>query len=296
MFADNENIIDLVVSTVNIIQPGNSLIVAGNSIFQGNVTISGTLSGGGITPINIGTGVGIFKQISGGNSEFKSILAGTGIGITNLTNEMQINVTATASQISSTASAPVTATNVQTAINQLATNSHEKNKDTILDDNGTNEISALELRQHLDLYLELLDTTGGLTIPTSNIDIPFNSQVYINSNYSHTPGTAVITFNSAGIYNITYKATTEITTGIKRTNVEFKLQIDTGGGYTDIDRSKSNVTNRTTGSGPETTYSTNILTIASGDKIKLTAIKVVSGVSTVKTVDNQTNIIIFKIK
>lgn len=292
MIADNENIIDLVVTTINIIQPGDSLVVAGNSIFQGDVTIEGTLTGGGATgytPINIGTGEGIFKQTSGSNAEFKSLLGGTGISITSLSNELQLDVDATASEITSTPSGSITATDVQTAINQLATNTHSQNTDTILDDGGTNEVSALDIRQHLDQYLELVDVSGGLTIPTSDVDIPFDSQVHINTNYTHTSGTAEITINVTGTYNIVYKATTEITSGSLRTNVEFRLQVDTGGGYVDVDRSKSNSTNRTTGAGPNTTYSSNIIDMTAGDKIKLTAIKLV-GPSTVETVINQTNI------
>lgn len=298
MKADNENIIDLVVSTINIIQPGDSLVVAGNSFFQGDVTIDGTLTtsggGGGTTPINIGVGDGVFKQVSGSNSEFKSLLEGTGISITNLANELRFDIDATASEITNVPSGTIISTNVQGAINELESDAHTQNTDTSLDTGGSNPTTALELRQHLDQYLELLDGSGGLTIPLTDVDIPFDTQIHINSNYSHTGGSAEITFNVAGTYNIIYKATTEITSGVFRTNVEFRLQLDTGGGYIDVDRSKSNTQNRTTGSGPSTTFSTNIITVSATDKIKLTAIKLL-GTSTVETVLDETNIIIFKL-
>jgi hypothetical protein len=173
--------------------------------------------------------------------------------------------------ISSPAPPIVTATNVQGAIDQLAE----------------------EIAQNHKQYLEVSDTTGGITIPMVVIDIPFDSQPYNNTNYTHIPGTPGIVFNVAGTYKVCYKATTEITSGFLRTNAEFELQLDAGGGFAPVPNSGSNVTNRTTGSGPATITSTNYVTVGVGDELKLVAEKTV-GTSTVRMVAGKTNIVINK--
>lgn len=257
--ADKQNIIDLVVTTINIISPNDALIVAGNGLFQEDVVIDGDL-----------TVLGTINGAVGGGTSGSSIASNV-ISLPALPN--------------------ITATNVQDAINQLSTLSHTQNTDTILDNGGTNEISALEINQHIKQYLELSDTAGGLTLTSIETDIPFNSQPHINSNYSHTLTNPNVIFNVSGTYKIIYKATTAITSGVLRTNIEFKLQIDTGGGYTDVVGSQANTTNRTTGSGPSTVHSTNYITVSTGDELKLVGKQLV-GTSTVKTVANQTNLVI----
>jgi len=261
--ANPNNIIDLVVSTINVISPGDSLAIAGNGLFKNDVVIDGDLTVYGT--IN-GTGIG-----GGGTS-------GTPLAI----------------NVESVPSLPnVTAINVQDAINQLSSLSHTQNTDTTLDSGGVNQITASELNQHIKQYLEISDTSGGLVIPTIDVDIPFDTHLHINTHYTHTIGSPIIIFNVSGTYKIVYKATTEITNGFTRTNTEFGLQIDTGGGFVDIPNTKSNVTNRTTGGGPSTIHSTHYITVNAGDDIKLIAQKTV-GTSTVTTVAGKTTMVINK--
>lgn len=231
--ADKDHIIDLVVTTINVIGENTPFIVAGDSIFKNDVTIEGDLT---------------------------------------VTGNINGTAPTIASNVQSDPFAPVTATNVQDAIDQLA--------------------ALVSTPSFNDQYLEIYDSVGGLTIPSGiSVDIPFDTQEHTNTNYSHTTPSAVVTFNVAGTYKVEYKATTQITSGFLRTNTEFKLQIDTGGGFVDVPQSKSNITNRTTGAGPSTVQSTNFITVSVGDDLKLVAEKIV-GPSTVETVAEQTNLVI----
>ena len=263
---DTEHIIDLEITTLNILGDGNALGVVGDSHFYNNVDVDGDLNVGG----------NIYGMIV---STTSSMLA---------------------SNVIYTPTAPLTSTNVQGALDQLpgliGGGGHTQNTDTSLDVGGPNEISALTIKQHIEQYLELVDTAGGLVIPFTPTDIPFNMQVHINSNYSHTISSAVIAFNVSGTYEVSYKASTQITSGSQRTNTQFKLQLDTGGGFVDIPRTFSNVDNRASGTGPSSTFSTNIITVSALDEIKLVANKIVvsPSTSTVATVSGHTNIIITK--
>lgn len=80
---------DLLVSGTNI------KTINGTSLLgSGDITISGG-SGEVNTASNVGTGEGVFKQKSGVNLEFKSLLAGTGITVTNNANDLTIATTIT---------------------------------------------------------------------------------------------------------------------------------------------------------------------------------------------------------
>ena len=257
--ADKDHIIDAVITTLNIVGSGVSLISSGNSLFHQNVNIEGDLSVTG----NI----------------YGSLPA------------------LTASDITSTPIAPLTALDVQFAIDQLAGFAHTQNTDTKLDIGGTYEISASEVAQHIKQYIELYDSVGGLVLAFTDSDILFDTQVHMNTNYFHTGGTSVITFNVGGTYQIIYKATTEIISGSHRINAEFHLETDSGGGFLPIPGTTSNTTNRTTGSGPSSTSSVNIITVGAGDDIKLVGRKIVTHItntSTVKMVGKKTNILITK--
>jgi hypothetical protein len=261
--ADKDHIIDIVSSTINVVGPGISFIAGGGALFKQDLTIDGDLIVNGL--INGGTGGGT-----------------TG--------------TVIASGVISTPFAPVTATDVQTAIDQLAGLTHTQNTDIKLDNGGANEVSASELAQHIQQYIELVDTTGGMVLAYTDSDIPFTTQTHINSNYSHTGGSAIITFNIGGMYQVLYKATTEITNGSHRTNSEFELELDTGGGFLPITGTSSNTTNRTSGSGPSSTSSMNIITVSAGDDLKLVVRKIVvhSLTSTVEMVSGKTSVVITK--
>lgn len=101
--------------------------------------------------------------------------------------------------------------------------------------NGTNSVQVMSngcefmiLRiklDNLDDISKYLDTyTTSNTILTNTFsNIPFNTNRYIDSIYSHTSGSSDITINQSGIYVIKCKITTDKTSGIDESQSEFNL-------------------------------------------------------------------------
>jgi hypothetical protein len=236
--ATNEKRIDGVFTTLNVIDTSTSIISAGDIVGKGDAIIEGDLTVNG------------------------TLTAGMTIG------------TISSSSVTHIPTLPLTGTTVQVAIDQLGGLSHTQNTDTILAEGTSFEIGADLIHPHINQYVELINGTGGIVLPFTNVDIPFDTQSFLSSDYSHVLGTASITFNQGGVYQVNYQASTIITSGTYRVNVQFQLEVDVGGGFTAVPRSSSYTNNRTTGSGSSSTTNTSFLTVSAGDTLKLVGRKV----------------------
>lgn len=231
--ATTDKRIDGVFTTLNIIDPNTSVISSGDIIGKGDAVIEGDLTVNGI------------------------LTAGMTIG------------TIPSSSVIHIPTAPLTGTNVQVALDEVAGLIHTQNTDTILAEGTPIEVGADVLHPHVNQYLELLDTVGGTIVPFTDIDVSFNTQVFVTSDYSHTSGDSSITINQSGTYKIQYQGASIITNGTHRVSVQFQLELNNGGGFASIPGSLSYTNNRTTGSGPMSTNNTSFVTISVGDVVRL---------------------------
>ena len=236
--ATTDKRIDGVFTTLNIIDPNTSVISLGYIIGKGDAVIEGDLTVNG------------------------TLTAGMTIG------------TIPSSSVTHIPSAPITGTNVQLALDEVAGLIHIQNTDTILAEGTPLEVGVDVIHPHIYQYVELLDTAGGVVIPFTDIDVPFDTQVFVTSDYSHTPGSSSITFNQAGTYRVQYQGSSIITSGTHRVSVQFQLELDNGGGFAPIPGSLSYTSNRTVGSGASSTNHTSFVTVGASDIVRLVCRKI----------------------
>lgn len=127
--------------------------------------------------------------------------------------------------------------------------------------------------------IDLYDSAGGQTIatggggnPSTFTDITWDTQRQIDSAYSHTTSTAPVTINRTGRYQIMYEITLEIgNASTSRTTSDFRMMIDTGGGFADIPGTCAFAYHRTDAGGNDrtTATATAIIDITAGDIVKV---------------------------
>lgn len=132
------------------------------------------------------------------------------------------------------------------------------------------------------------DNAGGLALTTTWADLSLNVQTKVDSQYTHTSGTAPVTIQEDGWYEITYNVSTDSTSGSDRTTSRAKLQLDSGGGYADIPGSFGYMYNRQATEGEDTVSRTIVHSFSTGDIIKLQA-DILSG-SNVSTIAGGTSL------
>jgi len=133
------------------------------------------------------------------------------------------------------------------------------------------------------------DATGG-TSTTSSVtwtDIPFDTEVFETSDFTHAANSAEVTINTAGIYLVSYYVDCKATTTVKDTAFDAHITIDTGGGYGSLSASHS--TGSTRGDGDMTTKPIGtaslvmLVEFGSGDKIKIQIKKSDAAAATMQT-------------
>jgi hypothetical protein len=297
--AKNNNIIDGVFTTLNILGTrSNALRVVGGAKFDNNITIGGTLNANNLlitgttstlitNAVNVGTGDVIYKGLSGSNLQFKTVSHSPYINITTTSNTLAFDVSnlvknhisstsnphnVTASQVSSTTTDKISLTTVQGAINTL---------------------SAL-VGSSFTTFFEAYNNVAQ-TISTSYTDIVYNLTNQNNAIYTFTLGTSEITFTTTGKYLVQVKNTFDMTTGTVQTGMISKLILNAGAGYNDVGGSINSSYLRTTGVGYATTYTSHIVNISTGHKIKVQALTTNGSPTVVQTVNSGCNIVIQRV-
>lgn len=145
-------------------------------------------------------------------------------------------------------------------------------------------------------YFEAYDAAGGTTVGGTIVDLPLDTQRISNSDYSHTLGSAVVTINTTGTYLVYGHFSTEIPSGggTSRSQTAGALYLDAGAGFSEVPGTRIWNYNRTQGAGANSGSFMALMSLSSGDEIKLRALQT-SGTSTVQTAAEGTGLMLTRI-
>lgn len=113
------------------------------------------------------------------------------------------------------------------------------------------------------------DSTGNATHTTSSSTVNLNSTLTNNDTDVFTLASDVVTIGADGFYLISYQVGGD-DPGATRTSIKANLQLDTGGGYSNVTGSEVWGYTRTA-NDPGTASGSVVLSLSSGDKIRLVA-------------------------
>lgn len=167
--------------------------------------------------------------------------------------------------------------------------------------NGSNWVltnSAFSVSDLLDVaptQSQTISTSGGGN-PTTYVDIDWGDQILLGAGYTHSTTTnpEEITVQGDGIYEISYSISTNQVATTSRTVTNIRLVLDTGSGFTPIDRSSGAIYNRTAAAGEGTVTKTLKLSLSDGDIIKVQCRRL-SGNGSIITIFQGCNITITKL-
>lgn len=130
----------------------------------------------------------------------------------------------------------------------------------------TNEWVGLPKKDYFSAY-DLVGNTNVTSVATVTIDTIFK-----NSDSSvFTLTSNEVTVNKTSTFMVTIDCTTDISSGVARSNSRAQLEIDTGSGFNTITGSLTWMYNRLDVNGEDTGSSTIIIDINAGDVLRITA-------------------------
>ncbi len=116
------------------------------------------------------------------------------------------------------------------------------------------------------------DSIGGVSIAGTWVDLTLNQQVRSDDQFTHTSGTAPITIDENGWYEITYNISTDATGGgNSNATAEARLVEDIGSGFTQIPGSVGSMLHRSGGNSSSNASVTVLREFQAGDQVKLQA-------------------------
>ena len=121
------------------------------------------------------------------------------------------------------------------------------------------------------------DPVSETSVNMSWTDVPLDVNRVIDSDFSHTAGSAIVTINTSGYYMLTARCSTYVASGSTRTTTLAHLVLDTGSGYNEIEGSMGCMYNRLSTDGYSTCTISMIRSFNAGDKIKMQCIRITSG-------------------
>ncbi len=125
--------------------------------------------------------------------------------------------------------------------------------------------------------------TVATNISAGFTDIPLDVQRVADSSYTHVAGSGVVTINQDGLYDVTYTVSNDVTSGSTRSISQSRLSLDNGGGFSPVLGSDSFGYNRTAAGGESSSTRNILLSMDSGDQIKIEASRI-AGTSTILTI------------
>jgi hypothetical protein len=143
---------------------------------------------------------------------------------------------------------------------------------------GTNWTPKSNAPQFFDAW----ESVGGVVISTGVVPIPLGTVRQQTSAFTFTPGGSEVTINEDGIYSITARLTTDISTGTVRSISQVDVQADSGFGFGNISGTVGRLYNRTATDGESTATVTFMCTCSAGDKLRIVGSRI-SGTSTIVT-------------
>jgi len=141
-----------------------------------------------------------------------------------------------------------------------------------------------------DSYFCGYNSAGGQIIAGTWVDIIWDNQERVDSDYSNTLSSADITINTTGYYDIRVNVTTYITSGNNRSQSEARLVLN--GSF--ISGTKAYMYNREVSEGGSTGTIDIVKSLTAGDVLKVQCIRQAGG-STINTYPDGCRIVIKKI-
>lgn len=144
-----------------------------------------------------------------------------------------------------------------------------------------------------DSMLDIYETGTTVNNTAGYVDVTWDAQALVGSNYGHTIGSAEITLSASGYYEVVYSISLDRTMG-GRSQSRSRLVLDSGGGYNEILRTGAYGYHRTITAGEDTNMKNIKQFFNVGDKIKL-QFRIEVGGGALTTIANASNITITKL-
>lgn len=122
----------------------------------------------------------------------------------------------------------------------------------------------------LDDVFYAYDGAGVTLIANTPTDLPFDTEVREDSDYTHAADSAEVTINTTGSYLVDYNCTMDVV-GTARYVAEHWIERNTGGGFIEAPGTRSGTYHRTTGDGLDNASIEAYLELNVGDIIKAVA-------------------------
>ena len=142
--------------------------------------------------------------------------------------------------------------------------------------------------KYIDVY-----STSTNTFASSYIDVPLNVERHKDSDFTHAANSAEITVNTTDTYEIIMRISVDVASSSRTSSIS-RLMLDTGSGYAEVAGSFAYGYHRTTSQGESTMFSSIILALDSGDKVKM-QVKREDGSGTLQLISGASGISIKKL-
>jgi len=137
------------------------------------------------------------------------------------------------------------------------------------------------------------DSIGGTSLSTSWVDVPLDTERQKTSDFTHASSSAEIEINRDDNYYIIARTSIEQVSGNSRSEAEMRIVLNTGSGYTEVWGTRSFIYSRQNSQGKGTSNSPAILSLSSGDKIKI-QIRQTRGSGDLELVEDGSCLVIYK--
>ena len=141
-------------------------------------------------------------------------------------------------------------------------------------------------------FFDVYDNTGGQTFTTGTITVNLDTTRLDSGDGAFTLASDEVTINKEGTYVITYRVSLEVVGSNTRSGGRAWLEIDTGGGFSEVDGSRAYTYNRQQGDSENTAVAMVILDLNVGDELRVRAARQ-HGSGTLSTIADSSSLSIF---
>ena len=141
-------------------------------------------------------------------------------------------------------------------------------------------------------FFDVYDNTGGQTFTTGTITVNLDTTRLDSGDGAFTLASDVVTINKDATYVITYRVSVEVVGSNNRSGGRAWLEIDTGGGFSEVDGSRAYTYNRQQGDSENTAVAMVILDLNVGDELRVRAARQ-HGTATLSTIADSSSLSIF---
>lgn len=114
------------------------------------------------------------------------------------------------------------------------------------------------------------DGGGNTLVANTPTDLPFDTEVREDTEYTHAPDSAEVTINTTGSYELNYNCEMDVV-GTARYIAEHWVERNQGGGFTEEPGTRTGTYHRTTGDGLDNATIEAYLALNAGDIVKVVA-------------------------